>query len=145
MSQPLPTRDLEWLQRDEISEMMGDHSEIRSCTVEVDIEYPNHLNDLHDEYPLAPELVTVNGVKKLIPNQNHKKNYVTHHRALQQQLYLWVKLTKIHSGIKYTETKILEEYIRFNTESRKNAKNEFEKDFWKLVINSLFGKTMENV
>ena len=65
---------------------------------------------------IAPELVTVNGVKKLIPNLNHKKNYVTHHGALQQQLDLWVKLAKIHRAIKYMETKIFEEYIRFNTE-----------------------------
>ena len=145
MSQPLPVRNFKWLSEDEIKTYTKYPEWIRSCTLEVDLEYPVELHDLYNDYPLAPENVTVNGTKKLIPHLGNRKNYVIHHKALQQCLEYGMKLVKIHRGIKYTESMFLKKYIDSNTESRKAAKNEFEKDFYKLMNNSVFGKTMENV
>ena len=141
MSQPLPVRNFKWLSEDEIKTYTKYPEWIRSCTLEVDLEYPVELHDLHNDYPLAPENVTVNGTKKLIPHLGNRK----HHKALQQCLEYGMKLVKIHQGIKYTESMFLKKYIDSNTESRKAAKNEFEKDFYKLMNNSVLGKTMKNV
>ena len=65
LSDPLPFSGFRWLTEKEIGEMMKDHSKIRSCTLKVDLEYPDELHDLHNEYPLAVESVKVDGVRKL--------------------------------------------------------------------------------
>ena len=113
--------------------------------MEVDLEYSKNLHDLHNNYPLAPEHIKVNKVKKLIPNLGDKKNYVIHYENLKQYLSLGLKLNKIHRGIKFEESQWLEKYITLNTDLRTAAANEFEKDFSKLMNNSVFGKTMENI
>ena len=145
MNQPLPFGNFEWLSEDEIHTLTKYPEWIRSCTLEVDLEYPKELHDLHNDYPLAPETVTVNDTKKFIPNLGNRKKYVLHYESLQQYLKYGRKLTKIHCGIKYRESMFPKKYIASNTESRKVAKNEFEKDFFRLMNNSMFGKTMENV
>ena len=118
--------------------------ENHSCILEVDLEYPKSLHDLHSDYPLAPEQVKVNKVDKLIPNLRNKK-YIVHYENLKQYLSLGLKLTKIHRGIKFEESHWLEKYIALNTELRTAARNDFEKDFFKLMDNSVFGKNMENI
>ena len=145
MSQPLPVGKFKWLSEDEIKYYMKNPSKIRSCTLEVDLEYPEELHDLHNDFSLAPEIVEVNDTKKLIAHLGNRKNYVLHHKALHCYSKYGMKLTKIHRGVKYEESTFLEEYIASNTKSRKAAKNEFEKEFYKLMNNSVFGKTMENV
>lgn len=145
MSQPLPVGGFEWLSPNEIENMMNDHNKINSCTLEVDLEYPQNLHDYHNDYPLAPESIVVNNTPKLIPNLNNKKKYVLHCENLKLYFKHGLKLTKIHRGIKYNESNFLQTYINNNTESRKVATNDFEKDFYKLMNNSVFGKTMENV
>ncbi|XP_072025373.1 uncharacterized protein [Amphiura filiformis] len=140
MSQPLPTGDFEWM----TPKQLDSWDEI-PCILEVDLEYPKKLHDLHNDYPLAPERVTVNRVEKLIPNLGDKEKYVIHHTALKQCLDLGLKLTKIHRGIIFNESPFMKKYIDLNTELRKNANSEFEKDFFKLMNNSVFGKTMENI
>ena len=137
MSQPLPVGNFKWLSEENIKYYERNPLNITSCTLEVDLEYPEELHDSHNDYPLAPENVEVNGTKKLIPHFRNRKNYVIHHKGLQQCLKYGI--------IKYEESDFLSEYIASNTESRKDAKNEFEKDFYKLMNNSVFGKTMENV
>jgi len=109
------------------------------------LKYPKKLHDLHNEYPLAPERMIVNKVEKLIPNLNDKKKYVLHHKFLKQYLDLNLKLTTINRGISFDEKAWLKPYIVLNTNLRSTAQNEFEKDFFKLMNNSVFGKTMENI
>jgi hypothetical protein len=139
----------------------GDHGYI----LEVDLEYPDHLHELHNDYPVAPESMLVSDdmlssyaqhlktiskvssgkVKKLIPNLMNKNKYICDYRNLQLYLSLGLTLKAVHRVITYKQTFWLKEYIDKNTDMRKQAKNDFEKDFYKLMINSVFGKTMENV
>ena len=84
-------------------------------------------------------------VKKLIPNLGDKTNYVLHYRDLQLYLSLGMKLTKIHRVIKFKQSDWMKKYIDFDTEKRKNTSNCFENDFSKLMINSVYDKTMENL
>ena len=135
MSKPLPTHGFKWMKTSELETW-----ELHSCILEVDLEYPKKLHDLHNDYPLAPEQIVVNKFEKLIPNLWNKKNYVN----LKQYLSLGY-LTNIHRGIKSKESQWLKKYIALNTDLRTKAKNEFEKDFFKLMNNSVFGKTMENI
>ena len=140
MSKPLPTHGFKWMKVDELETW-----ELHSCILEVDLEYPKSLHDLHNDYPLAPEQIMVNKISKLIPNLGDKKKYILHYENLKQCLRLGLKLTNIHRRIKFKESPWLEKYISLNTKLRTEAKNEFEKDFFKLMNNSVFGKTMENI
>ena len=115
------------------------------CILEVDLEYPTKLHDLHNEYPLAPERLMIGKVEKLVPNLKDKTKYVIHHETLKLYERLGLKITKVHRGITFKESKWLEQYISLNTNLRTAAKNDFEKDFFKLMNNSVFGKTMENI
>ena len=150
MSQKLPVHSFKWLTNQEIENIFNNQIvqvwEKTPCILEVDLEYPEELHDLHNDYPLCPERVECDhGVKKLIPNLRHKNNYVIHYKNLIQCLRLGMKLKKIHRGIKFTEAAFLKPYIDKNTSLRASAKNNFEKDFFKLMNNSVFGKTMENI
>ena len=133
--------------------------------LEVDLEYPAHLHDLHNSYPVAPENVkiekdmlsdyclnvlnsknmTFTACKKLTPNLNNKKNYVLHYRNLKLYLQLGLKLTKVHKVMAFSQSPWLKPYIDYNTNQRAKSTNNFEKDFYKLMNNAVFVKTMENV
>ena len=115
------------------------------CILEADLEYPDELHDVHNDYPLAPESVEVNKVHKLIPNLNNKTKYIIHYKNLQLYENLGLKITSVHRGIKFNESSWLGNYIDKNTQLRTKTTNEFEKDFFKLMNNSIFGKTMENI
>ena len=140
MSRLLPTHGFKWMEEDE-----RNNWKIYSCILEVDLEYPKSLHDLQNDYPSTPEHNEVNKVKKLIPNLGNKKNYVIHHENLKKYLSLGLKLVKIHRGIKFEESQWLKKYITLNTDLRTTAKNDFEKDFFKLMNKSVFGKTMETL
>ena len=140
MSKPLPTDSFKWMKREELKSWKS-----MPCILEVDLTYPQKLHDLHNDYPLAPERLKVNEVEKLIPNLNDKTKYVIHHETLKLYLSLGLKLTKIHRGITFEESAWLKPYIDLNTDLRAKASNDFEKDFFKLMNNSVFGKTMENI
>ena len=140
MSKPLPTHGFKWMKVSELETW-----ELHSCILEVDLEYPRSLHDLHSDYSLAPEQIEVNKVNKFIPNLWNKKKYVIHYENLKQYLSLGLKLTHIYRGIKFEESQWLKKYIALNTELRTVATNEFEKNFFKLMNNSVFGKTLENI
>ena len=161
MSQPLPYRNFRWVESNNVIPKRKGVGHI----YEVDLEYPEELHDLHNDYPCAPEKIKVTddmlsdycreiknkfkissgNVNKLIPTLNDKKNYVLHEENLKLYLSLGLKLKKIHRVLEFSEKPWLKPCIDFNTEKRKKAKNAFEKDFFKLMNNSVFGKTMENI
>ena len=136
MSKPLPTYGFEWMRESELVLWKS-----MPCILEVDLDYPESLHDEHNDYPLAPERLTIDKVDNL----NDKKNYVIHYENLKQYEQLGLKITKIHRGLKFEERDWLKGYIDLNTELRTKAKNDFEKDFFKLMNNSVFGKKMENI
>ena len=103
------------------------------------------MQNLHCDLPFLPERMVVNNTKKLICNLQDKKDYVIHINVLKQALDHGLKLIKVHQVIEFDQEAWLKEYINFITELRKKATNDFEKDFFKLMNNAVFGKTMENV
>ena len=100
---------------------------------------------MHSDLRFLPERMKVNKSSKLACNLYDKNNYVVHIRSLKQALNHGQILKKVHRLIQFNQEARLKEYINMNTELRKPAKNDFEKDFFKLMNNSVFGKTMENV
>ncbi len=135
MKKPLPTGGFRWIKTvDELKSGEG-------YMAEVDLEYPQRLHDHHNDFPFAAEHVG----GKLIPTLNNKYNYVVHHEALEQMFNHGLKVTKVHNILAFKESNWMEPYIDMNTDLRKNAKTDFEKDFYKLMNNAVFGKSMENV
>lgn len=133
--------------------------------LEVDLEYPSSLHRLHNDHPLTAEKLKVTEemlsrywetirktykisfgqVKKLIPTLSSEERYILHYRNLQLYLDLGLKLKKVHCVLEFHQSPWLRQYIDFNAQKRMNAKTSFEKDFFKLMNNSVFGKTMENI
>ena len=154
MSQNLPTHGFKWMKDitlekvdeilDKTNHSMSNNGK-KGYIFEVDLEYPKHLWEKHNDYPLAPEKMIVNGVEKLICHFKPRKNYVVHYRNLRQYLEMGMKITAVHRGISFYQSPWMEPYIRKNTELRKTAANNFEKDFFKRMNNSVFGKTIENI
>ena len=140
MFKKLPIGGFKWMTEHELQNWRS-----YGCILEVDLEYPKELHASHNDYPLAPERLMINKVEKLIPNLNDKKHYVLHYESLKQYLSLGMKITHIHRGIKFEESDWMKQYIDKNTDLRAKAKNEFEKEFFKLMNNSVYGKTIENL
>ena len=131
--------------------------------LKVDLEYPDELHKLHDYYPLSPEKlaipydlsdyckkiadkhgIKVGDVKKLISNLGDKTNYVVHYRNLQLYVSLGIKLTKSHKVLKFKQSDGMKIYTDFNPKKGKNLLIVLKKNFFKLMINSAYGKTIEN-
>ena len=100
---------------------------------------------MHSDLPFLPERMKINKCSKLVCNRYDKNNYVVHITSLKQALDHGLMLKKVHRVIQFNQEAWLKEYIDMNTELGKQAKNDFEKDFFKLMNNSVFGKTVENV
>ena len=168
LSQYLPTGNFKWMTDKEISKIdLGKYKADgkKRLILEVDLEYPQELHDIHNDYVVTPEKVKVSNnmlsayckkiakkynssiglVSKLVPTLRDKKEYVLHYHNLQLYLDLGLKIKKVHRVLKFDQSPWLKQYIDFNTEKRKHAKNSFEKDFFKLMNNSVFGKVMENL
>ena len=168
MSQYLPTGGFRWMtqkQIDKIDLTKYKEDSDKGIILEVDLEYPEELHNLHNDYPLAAEKIKVTDnmlskycknisdkynistglVYKLIPTLGNKEKYVLHYRNLKLYTDLGLTVAKVHQVLEFNQSPWLKRYIDFNTDKRKTAKNDFEKDFFKLMNNSVFGKTMENI
>ena len=145
MSQPLPTGGFCWVdvKPDEISKL-ANFSE-KGYILEVDVAYPRELHDYNNDLPFMCECMVIGEVEKLVPNLYYKKRYVIHVRTLDQALKHGLVLERIHRAIKFKKSAWMKEYIDFNTKLRTAATNDFEKDFYKLMNNAVFRKTMENI
>ena len=117
----------------------------RGYILEVDVEYPKELHENHNELPFLTDRMRIGRVEKLVPSLKDKKAYVVHNKALGQALNHGLKLKKVHQVIEFQQSKWMKAYIMLNTRLRKDKKNEFEEDFFKLMNNSVFRKTMENI
>lgn len=132
--------------------------------LEVDLDYPEELHDLHSDFPLAPEknsktfsqlspfaqylcqkhnLTRSTNCNKLLATLENKRNYTVYYKNLILYLKLGLQLKKVHKIISFTETCIMKDYIDFNSRKRASATNAFDINFFKFLSNSLFGKTME--
>ena len=164
MSQPLPVGDFQWCDDTAVDVTRIDDDAEYGYILEVDLAYPTHLHDAHNDYPLAPEKMIIartmlspyqidnfpetRGCEKLVPNLRDKSKYVLHYRNLKLYLELGMKLTKIYRTIKFRQSAWLKTYIDLNINKRKEATkagDKVGKDMYKLFCNAVFGKTMENV
>ena len=148
MSQKLPVDGSKWknmLKFDEEFIKNYDEDSDKGYILEVNVEYPKNLNYLHSDLPFLPERMKINKSSKLVCNLYDKNNYVVHIRSLKQALNHGQILKKVHRVIQFNQEAWLKEYINMNTDLRKQARNEIEKDFFKVMNNSVFGKTVENV
>ena len=120
-------------------------NDIKGYIFEVDVKYPKRLHELHSDLPFLSERMEVNKCKKLVCSLFNKKKYVAHIITLKQALNHGLKLRKVHRAIEFNQEAWLKPYIDTNTELRKLARNDFEKDLFRLMNNSVFEKTMENI
>ena len=130
--------------------------------IEVDLKYPDKIKQKTKHFPFAPENKKINPddfsvymkliepdtykqIKKLICDWSDKKNYLVHYRRLKFYVRHGMIVEKVHNVISFKQSRRLQKYISFNTQKRNKAKNDFEKDLYKLLNNAFHGKTMENV
>ena len=149
MSQKLAVNDFKWLEdTSEINEEFiknYDENNDKGYILEVDVKYPKKLHDIHSDLPFLPKRMKIDKCKKLVCSLLNRNKYVIHIKSLKQALNHGLKLKKIHRIIEFNQEAWLEPYIETNTELRKLADNPFDKDFFKLMNNAVFGKTMENI
>ena len=149
MSKKLPTNDFHWIEdisiytKDYIKNY-NENSDTGYLLV-VDVTYPKDLYENHKYLQFLPEKIKIDKSTKLSCNFNDKNYYPVHICALKQALNHGLKLEKVHSVISFSQSAWLKQYIDRNTEFRMKANNDFEKDYYKLLNNSFYGKTMENV
>lgn len=166
-SEPLPIGNFRFLSDEEINDF--DLFSIKADAevgyiIECDLAYPPHLHDSHNDYPMAPDHLTVTRdmlspfalnlldpkrtwkpTQKLVPNLLDKTKYVTHYRNLQLYVRHGLVITKIHRILSFTQQAWLKPWIELCNEQRKAARSDFESDLAKLQANATFGKTMEQV
>ena len=151
MSCKLPYGDFEWAKSEDLSinDIMkyNEETDDIAYVLEVDLEYPNELHELHNDYPLACERYQPKGDNcyKLCGTFHDKKDYIVHIKNLQLYLKLGLRLKRINRAIRFSQSSWLKEWIDLNTNLRKVAENDSEKDYFKIMSNSVFGKCMENV
>ena len=149
MSQKLPVNNFKWIEgtskinEDFIKNYYENSKE--GYILEVDIKYPKKLHDLHSDLPFLPRRIKIDKCKKLVCDLHNKKKYVVHVKSLKQALNHGLKLEKVHRIIEFNQEAWLKPYIDMNTELRKLAKDDFQKDLFKLMNNAVFGKTMKNI
>lgn len=147
MMQCLPLSDFEWFPNTDldVSKIPDDNSE--GYFLEVDLEYPESIHDNHSDYPMCAEHKNPPGSTqpKLLLTLDKKIKYVLHYLVLKQAIKYGLILKKVYRILKFKQSTWMKPYIELNTKYRTMANNAFEKNFYKLLNNSVFGKTMENV
>ena len=149
MCKKLPVNDFKWA--DDLSIFTEDfiknynENSDEGYLFEVDVEYPKNIHKLHSDLPFLPERMKSNNDSKIVCNVQDKENYPIRILALKQALNHGLKFKKLHRVTEFRQGERLKPYIKMNTELRKKAKTNFEKAFFKLMNNAVFGKTMENV
>ena len=149
MIKKLPVGSFKWIKNvsridEEFIKNYDENSDIGYFLI-VDLEYPKELHDLHIDLPFLPEKMEINKHGKLLCMLYDKKRYVSHIKNIKQALGHGLKLKKISKAIAFYQEAWLKPYIDMNTELRKEAKNDFEKDFYKLMNNAVFGRSIMNV
>ena len=170
MSQKLPYKDVQYSNKKLTEEDILNYADgEEGYILDVDLEYPEELHDKHSDYPLAPEImnVTVDMLSdkqkeiykayhqdkepkdettyKLILSLMDKTNYVVHIKPIKYYLQQGLKIKKVNKVTSFKQKAWLKPWIVFNTNKRKSATSDFEKDMYKLMNNAVYGKTMENV
>ena len=163
MSQYLPYEEIKFDNTVKLEDILNtpDDSDI-GYFIELDLTYPNNIKEKTKNFPFAPMNEKINPdsfndymkeikpdtyiqSSKLICDWSNKKNYLIHYRMLKFYLRHGMIVDKVHNIISFRQSRWLEKYINFNTQKRNKAKNNSEKDFYKLLNNAFYGKTMENV
>ena len=163
MSQPLPYDEIKFDKNIKLEDILNtpDDSDI-GYFVEADLRYPDNIKQRTKNFPFAPVNKKINPddfndymkeirpdnytpTKELICDWSDKKNYLVHYRMLKFYVRHGMIVNKVHDIMSFKQSKWLEKYKNFNTQRRNKAKNDFEKDFYKLLNNAFYGKTMENV
>jgi len=168
MSQPLPDSNFQWVPPEchptvqQILNLAVDDQ--RGFVFECDLRYPDHLHQLHNEYPLAPERMNIETemlsekqleirlnynishahTTKLVPHLGARSHYVVHSAALKFYLEQGMELVRVHRCISFHQTQWMKPYVDLCSNLRALATNEFERDFFKIMVNSVYGKTVEN-
>ena len=129
----LPVNDFKWIEdTSKINEEFiknYDENNDKAYILEVDIKYPKKLHDIHSDLPFLPKRMKIDKCKKLVCNLLNKKKYVVHIKSLKQALNHRLKFKKVHRIIEFNQKAWLKPYIDMNTELRKVAGNDFEKNF----------------
>lgn len=169
MTQVLPISNFKWVSFDKVQcfnvEKIPSDSNI-GYILDVDLEYPNYLHNLHNDFPLAPvkgkvmyselspyaksiiekfHMSYTSSTSKLLTTLNHRKRYIVHYINLKLYLALGMKLKKVHRILQFNQSSWMKDYVQFNTMKRKEATNSFEKNLFKLMTNSTYGKCMERL
>ena len=163
MGEPLPYDEIKFDQNINLEDILNtpDDSDI-GCFVEADLTYPDIIKEKTKNFPFAPVNKKINPenlnnymkeirpdtyvqCSKLICDWSDKKNYLIHYRMLKFYVRHGMIVDKVHDITSFKQSRWLEKYINFNTQKRNQSVNDFEKDFYKLLNNAYYGKTMENV
>ena len=144
MPQKLRVNGFKWKKNiskvnEEFTKNYGEDSN-KGYILEADVEYPKYLHALHSDLAFLAERMKINKCNKLVCNPHDKKNYVVYIRALKQTLNRGLILKKEHRVIQFNQKAWLKSYIDTNTKLRARAINDFDKKFFKLMSNAVFGK-----
>lgn len=166
----LPTGNLKFIPETKFSQINWktiDTEKNIGYILEVDLTYPKHLHDLHSNFPLAPDFLEIcfdnlspyskkkleecsSGISnfkesKLFNTFHPRKNYVVHFKNLKLYLSLGMKLKKVHRVLQFKQKAFIKPFIDICTQARQDSKTSFEQNQFKLVANSTYGKTIQNV
>ena len=168
MSEYLPYGSFKWvnINNETVNRILNkSDNSLHGYFLEVDLDYPENLHEEHGDYPMAPEKIKIKtewlspyslenankfdiktgSINKLAPDLIPKNNYVVHYRNLKCYLSLGLILKKVHKILEFKQSAWMKPYIDFNTQKRKEATNEADKNLFKLLNNAVYGKTIENV